>query len=401
MVAPVVWGLLGAFAVALSWATGTAAIAWVGYLMLGGLALAVALTQVGGRSLVAERRLSADRVHLGGRVEVEVSVTNRGRLPVLWAVVAEALPAGVAMTGVRGRVGAVPGRGRFRFRYTLKGTRRGYYRIGPTMVRVGDLFGLAARDRVGSEASGLTVYPRIVPITQGRLPSRRSGGDIRARHRALEDPLQVIGIRPYQRSDGLRRVHWRATAHTGKLQSKLYDVSSLVETAIALNLERASYPPSPEEAAELTELAILVAASIAHHVLERRQRTSLLVVGRDLAAGGRARLVRVPGSRDPGQLAAILSALGRAALGQGDGLAEILASEKPALPWGALVVAVTPSADEALLRTLAGLRVSGFGVQVVLVGRGARPGSELAGPEAMGIATARVRTEADIGALGI
>ena len=58
------------------------------------------------------------------------------------------------------------------------------------------------------------------------------------RQRVLEDPSQIIGIRPYQHGDGLRRIHWRATAHTGRFQSKLFEVSAQVECVLALNLRR-------------------------------------------------------------------------------------------------------------------------------------------------------------------
>jgi len=406
MVLPLLWGLLAGCALVLSWATALASFAWVGYVMLTALALGVAAARLGERGLVAERRLSADRIALAGRVEVEVTVENRSRLPVLWVSAAETLPAGLPMTGVRGRVGPLAGRGKFRFRYTLEGARRGYYQIGPTLLRTGDLFGLSTRERVRESAS-LTVFPKIVAVTHARLPSRRSVGDVRARYRVLEDPVRVIGIRPHQHSDGLRRVHWRATAHTGKLQSKLYDVSAQMETVLALNLRRSDYPASPEEAAETAELAIVVAASLAHHVLERRQRVGLVAVARDQAAGAALpspaqQLFRQAASRNREQLAAILSALGRMALGPTEDLAGVLNQDKESLAWGSLVVVITPGVGEELLRALLSMRQSGFDVEVVLVGR---TPTVSAGPSfgehAMGISSTRVRSEADIRGLGL
>jgi len=401
MVLPVVWALLAGLALALSWVTGVGAFAWVGYLMLAALGLGAAAGRLGARGLRASRWLSADRVSLGGEVEVEVEVENRSRLPALWLYAAETLPAGLSMSGVRGRVGPLGGGGRFGFRYTLQGARRGYYQIGPTVLRTGDLFGLSVKERAEAPAVGLTVFPKIVAIQHARLPSRRSIGDVRARHRVLEDPVQVVGIRPYERSDGMRRVHWRATAHTGRLQSKLYELSSQVATALALNLRRSEYPSHPGEAEEAGELAIVTAASVAHHVLDRRQQASLLAAARDLAATGGDQMVRVGAGRGREQLTRILSALGRVSLGQVAPLAAALDREKEALAWGSLVVVITPSVGAELLRVLLNLRTSGFDVTAILVGRGPALAAGRAGLGAVGIRAMSVRSEADIHGLGL
>jgi uncharacterized protein (DUF58 family) len=401
MILPLVWALLAALALVLSWVTGAPSFAWVGYLMLALLVFGVVAARLGERGLTASRRLSADRMSLGGQIEVEVQVENRSRLPALWVAAAETRPAGLAMTGVRGRVGPLAGGARFHFRYTLQGGRRGYYQIGPTVLRTGDLFGLSQREHPAGPPSGLIVFPGIVAIRHGRLPSRRVSTDVRARHRVFEDPVQVIGIRPYQHSDGLRRIHWRASAHTGQLQSKLFEPFAQIETAIALSLRRSDYPAHPVEAEETAELAIVTAASVAYHVLDRRQRTGLLAVGRDPITPGMDAPLRLRPARGREQLAAILSTLGRISLGPAGSLAATLQRERQQLAWGSLLVVITPSVDDDLLRAALTLRRTGFDVSFVLVGRAPRQASTQAGLEAMGISATRVRSEVDIRGLGL
>ena len=401
MVVPLLWGLLAVLGLALSWATGAGAFAWVGGLMLAVLVAGILAARLAQRGLRATRWISADRIALGAAVEVEVEVANRSRLPAVWVLAAETLPAGLPMTGVRGRVGWLAGRASFHFRYSLIGARRGYYHVGPTILRTGDLFGLSLRERAAEGPAGLIVFPRVVAIRHARLPSLRAGSDVRARHRVLEDPIQVIGIRPYQRGDGLRRVHWRASAHTGEWQSKLIQPAAQIETAVALNLRRADYPAAPGEAADLAELAIVAAASVSHHVLERRQRTGLLVVGRDMAAQQAGGLVRLAPGRGRDQLTAVLSTLGRMALGAVEPLAGVLTRERKALTWGSLVVVITPTVADELVRALIGLRTTGFDAHVILVKRGPWPSREAPGLEAMGISTSWVRSEADIRGLGL
>ena len=196
MVLPLLWLLLAALALVLSWTTASPAFAWLGYLMLAVWLMGAAAARLGERSILAARHLSSDRIAFGGEASVEVEVTNRSLLPSLWLAASESLPAGLPMSGVRGRVGPLRGRGEFRFRYTLHGARRGYHEVGPTLLRTGDLFGLVQRERRAGESARLTVYPRVVAIEHTRVPSRRPAGEVRARQRVLEDPTQVVGIRP-------------------------------------------------------------------------------------------------------------------------------------------------------------------------------------------------------------
>jgi uncharacterized protein (DUF58 family) len=262
------------------------------------------------------------------------------------------------------------------------------------------MFGLIQRDSPAGATDALTVFPRLIPITHARLPSRRPAGEVRARQRVLEDPTQIIGIRPYQHGDSLRRVHWRATAHTGRLQSKLFEVSSQVENVVVLNLCRVDYPSSPSEAEEAADLAVTAAASICHHILERRQRTGLLALGRDPAGCDEHGLLRVRAARGRGQLAALLSALGRIELGPAENLGRVLSREKETFNWGALVAIITPELTADTVASILSLRSAGFEVRTVLVGR-ASPEAEAAGLSAFGVDAVLVRSEPDIRGLDI
>jgi uncharacterized protein (DUF58 family) len=400
MVVPVLWGLLGVLALVLSYVTASAAFAWVGYVMLALLLFGQLATRICARGLTAARELSADRVSFGGQVMVTVTVENRSRLPALWVAAAEPLAAGLPVRGIRGRIGPMKGRSHLRFSYVLEAARRGYYEIAPTVLRTGDLLGLAHRELSGGgPTSSLTVFPKLIPIHHTRFPSRRPSADVRAKRRVFEDDTQVVGIRPYQRSDSLRRVHWRATAHTGRLQSKLFQVSAQAAATIVLDLRRAAYGSPPGPAGEMAELAISCAASLAHHLLDRRQPTGLLCLAYDPAIRTTG-LHRIPFGRGREQLAAILSLLGCVRLGAAEGLGPALWKEQEEFPWGSLVIAITPQVDAELMRALLALRTSGLEVHVVLVSR-APSLSTQAALESIGIAASRLRQEEEIGGLGL
>jgi uncharacterized protein (DUF58 family) len=399
MVRPFAWALLAVIALVLSWSTHAAFFAWAGYLMVALLVLGYLTVRLGTGRLGAHRELAVDRIHLGGRVAVKVEVENHSPLPAPWLVAAESLSVGLPVDGVRGRVTALIGTRGFSFTYVLEGARRGYHEVGPTVLHTGDLFGLFPRRLERGGSSWLTVFPKVLPLQHPYLASRRPAGEVRARQRVLEDPTQVVGIRPYHHGDGLRRVHWRATAHTGKLQSKLFEITAQREVTLLLNLRRADYPASPDDAGFVAELAIMATASIAQYLLQGTQRVGLLALARDPAGMGGEASVSVAPGRGPGHLIALLSALGRVELGRTESLPEVLSRQRERFAWGSMVVIVTPRLDDEVLLALVNLRTSGYGVKLIRVGRptGA-PGLDLG---AMGLNAVQVQSEEDIRGLDL
>ncbi|WP_250034079.1 DUF58 domain-containing protein [Paractinoplanes maris] len=100
--------------------------------------------------------------------------------------------------------------------YPLPTGVRGRHPVGPLEVGREDPLGLArGRHRTGS-ATTLVVYPRQLPARAGGGPSRRTppGPATDDLRRGAAEPR---GIREYEPGDEVRRMHWRATAHTGRL----------------------------------------------------------------------------------------------------------------------------------------------------------------------------------------
>src|SRR5262249_12675967 len=113
------------------------------------------------------------------------------------------------------------------------------------------------------------------------LASRRPIGEIRLTHRLFEDPTRIAGVRHYQPGDPLNRVHWKATARTGVLHSKVYDASTIAGATILLAFHLASYP-EPNEPGR-SELAVTTAVALANAVSLMNQPIGLVTNGRDAA----------------------------------------------------------------------------------------------------------------------
>ena len=149
------------------------------------------------------------------------------------------------------------------------------------MLETGDLFGLHRRFRIVTEPVYIMVYPKVIPLPGYDLASRRPIGEIRLTHRLFEDPTRIAGIRAYQPGDPMNRIHWKATARTGVLHSKVYDASTIAGATILLDFHRDSFPAKNEPGR--SELAVTTAVALANAVSLMGQPIGLITNGRDAA----------------------------------------------------------------------------------------------------------------------
>jgi uncharacterized protein (DUF58 family) len=332
-------------------------------------------------------------------VAVLVTAHNRGRLPVPWVLMEDmvAWPPTVIgapplrIKGRRMKIALLWPRGRATMNYQVRFQQRGYYQVGPLVLETGDLFGLHRRFRVLAEPKFVLVYPRIVPLTGYELASRRPIGDVRITHRLYEDPTRIAGVRPYQAGDPLNRIHWRATARTGTLHSKVHEPSTLSGITVLLDFHAADYHARGEPFR--SELAVTAAVSLAHAVYLMGQQVGLVTNARDAAErirtegwnqdprtrqaareaaedvpeSKRLAPLIVPTRRGEMQLQPILETLARAELTDGLTFAHTVMETAHRLPRDATALAVLPIVSVETAIALGNLKRRGLAVAVVLV----------------------------------
>ncbi len=330
------------------------------------------------------RKFSETRAFLGETVELTLEVRNRKYLPVTWLHVVDIFSGGLPIEDAQGTVAQVhinrtTNRGEFTSfwsagafgrltrRFTIHCTQRGYHVYGPAALSTGDGFGMFTRRGTLPEQQRLIIYPRLYSVAELGLPAKNPFGERTATARLVEDPLHTAGIRDWQPHDGMKRVHWKATARHDALLSRLYQPSQEPQVIIFLNvatLERHWLGMIPE----LMERAISVAGSLAAVCSEQRLPVGLIANG--YLPGSDQPLRLLPG-RSPEQLLHILELLAAVTGFAARPIEELLLHESPRLPWGSTLLVVTAIAHEELLAALLDLQRAGR--KVVLFTLAERP----------------------------
>ena len=362
--------------------------AWHGQLAIAVLAAVVlsatGLARVWSRAALArveyQRSLSESRVFPGEYIKLTLRVNNRKPLPLPWLEVCDELPIG-SLSGknsLKPGVRAAPGylsnmaslfwyRG-ISWRYRLHCLRRGYYSLGPVSLSSGDIFGFYPRSKVVNRVDHVIVYPKLFSLTELGLPSQQPLGEAKATQRIFEDPTRTIGIREYTPNDPLKYIHWKASARHQQLQTKVFEPTTTLQVILFLGIDsfENNWQASGDDA---FELAVSTVASLADHLIRRRNPVGLFVNTRLVTSGQPVRML--PSSRLD-QLLNILEALAKTLPLSSGSFEEFLSAKRRDLPLGATLVFVVFQPSESLLALLASLREAGH--NVVLLRMGEQPG---------------------------
>jgi uncharacterized protein (DUF58 family) len=199
------------------------------------------------------------------------------------------------------------------------------------------------------------------------FPSQSPFGILPSRERLFEDPTRIRGVRDYQPGDSLRRMDWKTSARVGSLQVRRYEPAIALETAVFLNLDSTDYPQKYRRQA--TELGIVIAASAAVHLIEKRQAVGLFTNGRDPLAESTdttPSLSLRKGREHLMHLLQLLACVEVASEEQTLPFLDLLSRKSLGLPWGSTLVIITAREVEGLMDTLLALRRRGLVVILVL-----------------------------------
>ena len=353
--------------------SGSVPLAGLGLLVFGTGGLARLWVRLSLERVRYTRVLPESRAFVGETVRVLLRIANEKFIPVPWVEVREQLPEAMPAPDVHTQPSGIPGvvfmsrstslgsHEAVQWPMTLEAKERGFFRLGPTRLRAGDLFGLFTRDEQVSGGERIVVYPRTYPLSELGLTRGRPFGDRSGGSRIFEDPLRVVGVRDYVAGDPLKRIDWNATARLGRLQSRLYEPSRTQAVVVALNISTMELSWHGSDPA-LLERNVVVAAYVARQAFDDQAAIGLIANGSFPDAD---RPIRIGTGRRPDQLVRVLEALAMIAAYTTSSLSMELERPGHALPAGATIVVVTSLMPPALEATLRRLRSQGHAVHVL------------------------------------
>ncbi len=313
----------------------------------------------------------------GERIELQLEVENRKFLPVSWLRVQDPWPEDVGPDeeGVLGpyhipQVGLLTNVFSLRWferrirRYTLRLRRRGVFRIGPARLESGDLFGFYESSADAGAREKMTVFPALAPFSELPLPTDDPSGEFRSMRRIYEDPTMAMGIRDYQPDDDFRRVHWPASARTGRLQAKVYQPVSSRVVVVALNASTFLHHWEGTNR-DLLEYAISLTAGLVSRGIEDGFRVGLVSNGCLTNADQPFRIL--PGATTRHQ-ALLLEALAGITPLITTPFASYLIREVPRLPYRSSLIVVSAVFPDELLEALIQLKRRGRRITVISLG---------------------------------
>lgn len=348
--------------------------------------------------ITVEREVSEDVINIGDTVRVITKIHNPSPWPVLWLYAEETLPERMPSQGMTRRLLFLPPGRSFHLLYRITVNRRGCHQIGPLVLESGDVFGLFRKFRVEPQRDFVTALPKSTVIEEYQVGSSRKLGEITAARSVFEDMTSVRGVRDYRAGDPLKSVHWKNSARTGRLQTKLYDPVTEAGATLILDFHRETWEEAAQQYSErntpASELAVELVNTVARYLLEGRWKVGLFSNGRDplglpgvtmgevkgtdsmrlaLEAAKRAaeddRLepINVRASRRSVQFSVINENLGRVALSDGLQIEELLPGELPYIEREQALVFVTGRVTDPFIGCVHKCRQLGYRVMVFVV----------------------------------
>lgn len=257
----------------------------LGSMLTGPLLFSLVYGRVALRRIQVERRLPP-QLHVGERLTVDVTVTNRRRWMSIWSIeiedrllrddgaraAAEPTRVGVYFPTVRAGESRRSG-------YQGQLTRRGRYRFGPIKISTRFPLGLVRHTLLVDEPAELLVHPRLGRLARDwQLVRQTVTGTQGVQRRGMLE-ADFYGLRDWRSGDNRRWIHWRTSARRGTLVVRQFDERRSRDLAVLVDLWQPEAPTA--EQLECVERAVSFVATLVAEGCRQPGRRMFLALAAD------------------------------------------------------------------------------------------------------------------------
>jgi uncharacterized protein (DUF58 family) len=241
--------------------------------------------------------------------------------------------------------------------------RRGRYSIGPVSITATDPLGLFSRKMTAGQSRDITVYPKIIelPLFRTSFASLVDFGRGASGRRISQISPSASSIREMSSGDSQEHIHWRSTAHTGRLMVKVFDAEHTSEETkdawVVLDMNQSIHLGSGEESTE--EYCVTTAASLIKKYLDNGMRVGLKVNDRLIES--------IPVNTGNSHYLQMLEKLTIVSADGNRALSDLLYDPVQFGSGHRTVIVITPDPNEQIIEALRGLKNHGHSVVAVFI----------------------------------
>lgn len=309
-----------------------------------------------------ERSFETDKLFIGLEQFITLRINNLSKLPIYPLLVTD--QPGLDLSSNMHKYFTLPIRGKSSqdVKYTIRGRKRGRYKIGPMNIRVSDPLGISGYQGDVKLFDELIVFPRVLRIANPSLKSLQPYGPLRNSIPIFEDTEQLSGTRQYQTGDEVRRINWKISAKQDNLFINVYQPTISLGTAVLLNLREEDYPFRVKT--EPVESGIEIAASFVRLLFQRDQDIRLATNAKraprpDTPSTG---MIITPYVKGEVNYNRILSILAECECADGVLLPELIHEGSKQLRWGTHILLISPTLPAGTVEVLLDLRKRGHAI---------------------------------------
>lgn len=218
---------------------------------------------------------NASVIESGDTINIEYKVSNTSYMPISHAKIEFFLSEKLNTESSLQEVAYFKSYQMINFSKDIKCLYRGYYKIGKVRVTLFDPMMLASREIAFDKEIDLTVHPKIWPIHKLPLDTKDLHGTLKSHEKTAEDRTNIINIRPFERGDQLKNIHWKLSAKLGEIQTKEFEQTLSVRFFMVLDGSLSQFKDGMTYADE--ENMVSYCASYVKYALENNIHTKLMI----------------------------------------------------------------------------------------------------------------------------
>ncbi|MGM7703781.1 DUF58 domain-containing protein [Pseudalkalibacillus sp. Hm43] len=237
--------------------------------------------------ITVEREINKSNFIAGETVEVTINIRSRYPIPLFYLVINDELP-GLLVNHANEREYVYQTQSKallfplFKrkasYSYLIKPVPRGIHLFEAISLDTGDLFGFITKTVSIPQKKSIQVYPKTQPLAGWNIFETNPSGMKRTGKQAQQDFTSAVSIRDYTPGDKLSWLHWKATARSNKLVTKVFETQRNDDFVVFLD---GSNPTYQRNGQHLFERAVSLAASVLKHAISSGTSVEFHTVSRE------------------------------------------------------------------------------------------------------------------------